>query len=179
MDGVQSFGRKRGLPVDDEDDAKTQCFDRPAEKRGCRVIKYEPDDDDDDGINILSLPVRLRDPSPIKKEEDELSSAAGRGSLLTPPSSPDHLSPSPAPPQPRYWHPAFPDRAVRCGRCRQTNTVVRKPASPSSLFNAGRLLFTCAECGCPNNRFGGFICWADKRGVYENNITCDCGLPAR
>ncbi|KAK8027697.1 hypothetical protein PG991_004753 [Apiospora marii] len=187
MDAEQSSGRKRKLTVDDEeegDNAKTQCFERPEEKRACRVIKDEPDDEED-GMKLLSLPARPRDQSPVKKEEDDddsssesSSSGASRGSLLTPPSSPHHPSP-PSPSRPRYWHPAFPNRAVRCGRCGQTDTVDRVRVLPCNRFNAGRLRFTCIECGPWNNRFGSFICWADTGGIYENNMTCDCGLPVR
>ncbi|KAK8138078.1 hypothetical protein PG984_001458 [Apiospora sp. TS-2023a] len=174
-DAMQSSGRKRRLTVnDDEEDVKTQDHESPTEKRACLVIKDEPDDDDD-GIKLLSLPEHLRDQSAIKQEY-EPEPEARRKSLLTPPSSPGSRPP---PPPPRYWHPAFPDRAVRCDRCNKTETVCWRPAAQSNFFNAGRPLFACTECEYRNNRYGGFICWADERGVYENNMTCGCRLPAR
>ncbi|KAK8050107.1 hypothetical protein PG994_011837 [Apiospora phragmitis] len=159
--------RKRELIGDDtdDDDASVQDYERASRKRTCRrVIKEEPDNDQN---ALLSLPEHPQDKSPVKNEEDGAICEAGRESLLTPPPSP-----------PRYYHPAFPNQPVRCRHCEQTDTVRRVPAARSNLFNEGRLQFTCSECG-QDNRFGSFISWADTTGIYEDNITCLCGLPSR
>lgn len=39
----------------------------------------------------------------------------------------------------------------------------------------GREYYRCAAC--PG--FGGFICWADGRGIRPDNPRCDCGYAAR
>lgn len=39
----------------------------------------------------------------------------------------------------------------------------------------GREYYRCAAC--PG--FGGFICWADGRGIWPDNPRCDCGYAAR
>ncbi|KAK8055734.1 hypothetical protein PG993_000961 [Apiospora rasikravindrae] len=181
MNAAQSSKRKRELvDVDtNDDDANAESYERASAKRACGVIKEEPDDD---RSVLLSLPEHPQESSPVKEEEsvkkeEEEDPETGRNGFLTPPPSRPESSPPPSPP-PKYYHPAFPDRAVRCRYCQRTDKVLRVPAARSNTFNGGRLQFTCAECG-EADRWGGFISWADTTGVYDDNIRCFCGLSSR
>ncbi|KAK8088523.1 hypothetical protein PG997_003484 [Apiospora hydei] len=169
MDTVQASKRKRELVDGDTDDDNAndvQAHERASGKRACRVIKEEPDEDQS---VLLSLPEHPRYDSPVKEEDlvkKEEEPETGRNSLVTPPPSQPESPPSPPP---RYWHPAFPDRVVRCRYCQRPDKVLRVPAARSNTFNSGRVQFTCAECG-EADRYGGFISWADATGVYDDNI---------
>jgi len=189
MDAAKASKRKRSHDRDG-DDGNTQEHEEPSQKHTCRVVKDEPNDDNI--ISLQSLPAHPVDGVSPKREEDEEEerekekekievSEAGRETLPTPPPTQPEAPASPPPPPsppPRYWHPAFPDQAVRCRGCQKTDTVSRVPAARSNPFNAGRFQFTCTGCGMAN-RFKGFICWADARGIYEDNTDCDCGLKSR
>ncbi|KAK7940736.1 uncharacterized protein PG986_013123 [Apiospora aurea] len=148
MDTAQASKRKRELVDGDADDGNAsdvQTHERASGKRACRVIKEEPDEVR--GV-LLSRPEHPQDNSPVKEKDSvkkEEEPETGRNSLVTPPPSQPESPPSPPP---KYWHPAFPDRAVRCRYCQRTDKVLRVPAARSNTFNGGRVQFTCTVGQC-------------------------------
>ncbi|KAK6842961.1 hypothetical protein PG987_003821 [Apiospora arundinis] len=187
MDAFKVSKRKRG---EDTDGKKANRPDQEgaSQKRVCRAIKDEPNEDH--SIPLRSLPVHSTAKYSAKEEEEEQPErevpGAGLESLLTPPptlpSSSSNQQPaplaSPPSPTPLYWQPYFPDQAIRCNKCHKTNSVSRKPTVQSNVLNAGRFYFYCWECS-GYNCFGGFICWDDTRGIHEDNEKCECHLPSR
>ncbi|OTB06572.1 hypothetical protein M426DRAFT_318963 [Hypoxylon sp. CI-4A] len=86
------------------------------------------------------------------------------------------FTPSPLPPPgPIHHHPDFPERpALRCPTRKPGHVVIERESSTSTR-NLDREYFRCRDC--PG--YGGFICWADSRGIRPDNPRCRCGHPSR
>ncbi|KAI6085315.1 hypothetical protein F4821DRAFT_240739 [Hypoxylon rubiginosum] len=157
-----SFG---GVIIDDDS--------RPA-----TPVKKEESDSDSDDEDVVQI-------SPFKKRRSnspDLASipaipAAFQRSWSPSPPSPRNAAhnAAPAPSPEPFFHPDFPSRpALRCPKKQPTHNVIEAEISTSSR-NYGRRYYRCRDC--PG--FGGFVCWADSRGVRPGNPACWCRQPSR
>ncbi|KAI2616519.1 hypothetical protein GGR54DRAFT_641540 [Hypoxylon sp. NC1633] len=135
-------------------------------------VDSDNDDDDDDVIQISPFK-RCRSTPEIDLFKIPVASPFERSWSPSPPSPSAHRHP-PAGPQP-FYHPDFPTRpALRCPNRKRDHVTIESDFS-GSIRNQDREYFKCRDC--PG--FGGFICWADTRGIHPDNPRCWCGHPAR
>ncbi|XXG98651.1 retromer complex subunit Vps35 [Hypoxylon texense] len=139
----------------------------------------EDEDDDDDVIQISPFKKRRGSMSPDLFSIPALPAAFQRSPSPSPTSShanaaanAAHADPIPGTP---FRHPDFPSRPpLRCPKKNPAHTTIESEVSTSSR-NARRRYYRCRDC--PG--FGGFVCWADRRGVRPDNPLCWCRQPAR
>ncbi|KAI1386894.1 uncharacterized protein F4822DRAFT_431760 [Hypoxylon trugodes] len=73
------------------------------------------------------------------------------------------------------WHKDFPDRRpLRCPHSKHKPPNIITAVS-KTLRSFGRTYYKCDDCGTYNS----FICWADSKGIFEDNPRCNCGYPSR
>ncbi|KAI1776751.1 hypothetical protein F4818DRAFT_358895 [Hypoxylon cercidicola] len=144
------------------------------------VKKEESDDsgteegDDDDEIQISPFKKQRRSASPLLSSIPALPALFARSPSPSPSSSTGTTAAAAAAPA-AFHHPDFPSRpALRCPKRQRAHGVIERETSTTSR-NHGRAYFRCRDC--PG--FGGFVCWADARGVRPDNPRCWCGQPAR
>ncbi|KAI4870518.1 hypothetical protein F4820DRAFT_258992 [Hypoxylon rubiginosum] len=134
--------------------------------------------DDDDVIQI----------SPFKKRRGSSSMSPDLFSIPALPAA-FQRSPSPSPTSTAnaahdnnaaaanapFHHPDFPTRPpLRCPKRNPSHAAI-EPETSTSSRNHRRRYYRCRDC--PG--FGGFVCWADRRGVRPDNPLCWCRQPAR
>ncbi|KAI1403042.1 hypothetical protein F4819DRAFT_252339 [Hypoxylon fuscum] len=155
--------REPGECSEDDDDAAAPVKKEESDSDE----EVEEEEDDDDAIQISPFK-RRRSNSP------DLSSIP-----FAPAPFQRSFSPSPGGPPPPFHHPDFPTRpALRCPERNRAHQVIERDQARSTR-NAERWYFRCRDCREAAARFGGFICWADTKGVRPDNPRCWCGHPAR
>ncbi|KAI1764009.1 hypothetical protein GGR53DRAFT_336100 [Hypoxylon sp. FL1150] len=134
------------------------------------VKKDESDAEDEDVVQISPFKRRRSSSnSPDLSSIPAIPAAFQRSWSPSPSSSAPGLEPEP------FFHPDFPSRpALRCPK-RQPSHAAIEPETSTSSRNHGRRYYRCRDC--PG--FGGFVCWADSRGVNPRNPLCWCRQPSR
>ncbi|KAI1375636.1 hypothetical protein F4677DRAFT_112752 [Hypoxylon crocopeplum] len=155
---------------DEPRDSNVYKFRRPSTPPMLKKEEDSSGSDDEGPNNDNDDPIQI---SPFKK----CRSSPDIDLFAIPIASSFQRSSSPSPPSPGgpFRHPDFPRRPPLKCPTRKHDPVVIEEEPSKTIRNLDRRYFKCRDC--PG--YGGFICWADTRGIRPDNPRCWCGHAAR